>query len=117
MGQTDRLLRQLIDRVEDTRQMLGITIFVGGATVTGTIAPRDGWLQFAAEHVYGPESDLKTIGAAFLSDADLDDDGFLHLVSAKVVFGSAIVPESGGLARIPLHAVNGWMIGSLTVAP
>lgn len=110
MTTSDNLLGSIIKRVNESGALLDITITVGGAMITGKLAPRGAWLSTVAEQLEQTEaakfaSDFKAEGQTF------DSEDYLHLSGGKVLFGTTPLPTHGGLIRVPTASVETWMIG------
>jgi hypothetical protein len=108
---------------------LGISLLVGGSWLTGSMIGGRMWFDQLAQLVnaqtgsdagdlfhmigltaYPSESERLAVGREPL-DAD---PGFAHLRDARLLTGSAVrVPEPGGLVRIKLSSVDGWLVGIL----
>ncbi len=108
---------------------LGVSLLVGGSWLTGSMIGGRMWFDQLAQLVdektggeggqlfhmigetaYPSESERLAVGKAPL-DAD---PGFVHLRDARLLSGAAVrVPEPGGLVRIKLSSIDGWLIGIL----
>ncbi|MFD3574745.1 hypothetical protein [Streptomyces sp. NPDC058644] len=110
MTTTDNLLERLVKRVNETGELLDVTLMVRGATITGKLAPRGKYLSTIVEELH--KRGLEGYAEDFAAEGHaLDTEEYLHLSGGQVLFGSKPLPEKGGLARIPLHAVDGWWLG------
>jgi hypothetical protein len=112
MTDSDKLLESLVKRVNESGELLDITVTVGGALLTGQLAPRAAWLSTTAEQLE------ETSAAAFAADfraegRAMDTAEYLHLSGGKVLAGVTPVPTNGGLMRLPLARVDNWMIGRI----
>ena len=112
---------------------LGMSLLVGGSWVTGSMIGGRMWFDQLAQVVnretgsdaghlfhligetaYPSESELLAAGRA-PRDAE---PGFIHLRDARLLTGAAVrVPESGGLVRLKLASVDGWLVGILDPRP
>ncbi|MDQ1426669.1 MAG: hypothetical protein QOK39_145 [Acidimicrobiaceae bacterium] len=106
---------------------LGVSLLVGGSWLTGSMIGGRMWFDQLAQLVNaqtGSEAGelFHMIGlTAYPSESErlaagkdpLDaDPGFAHLRDARLLTGAAVrVPEPGGLVRIKLSSVDGWLVG------
>ncbi|MEU0370616.1 hypothetical protein ABZ070_10185 [Streptomyces sp. NPDC006283] len=112
MGQSDKLLEQLIKRVNQTGALLDITIMVGGAMITGKLAARDDWLKTMSDEL--GDTSAADFAVDFRSEASIvDSEEYLHMSGGKVMFGTGPLPTKGGLMRVRTSAVDSWMIGRI----
>jgi len=108
---------------------LGISLLVGGTWLTGSMIGGRMWFDELArlvdaqtgsdggrlfnvigETAYPSDSERSAAGLAPL-DAD---PGFIHLRDARLLTGAAVrVPDPGGLVRVKLSSVDGWLAGIL----
>lgn len=108
---------------------LGISLLVGGSWLTGSMIGGRMWFDQLAQLVdvqtggddgrlfrligetaYPSESERLAEGKAPL-DAE---PGFVHLRDARLLTGAAVrVPEPGGLVRLKLASIDGWLVGIL----
>jgi hypothetical protein len=111
MTNSDNLLEQLVKHVNDTGKLLDVTLTVAGSTITGRLAPRGKWLETLAGAL--EETEVSEFARYISAEAGaMDTEEYLHLSSAKTVFGEGqLVPQTGGLLRLRVSAVDGWMIG------
>jgi hypothetical protein len=126
----DLVLTVLVNAVnKGETSNLGISLLVGGSWVTGSMIGGRMWFDQLAQVVdaqtgsdggqlfhaigetaYPSESERSAAGLAPL-DAD---PGFVHLRDARLLTGAAVrVPEPGGLVRLKLSSIDGWMVGIL----
>ncbi len=108
---------------------LGISLVVGGSWLTGSMIGGRMWFDQLAQLVDNETSSdagqlFRRIGrAAYPSESEglaegrppLDTDpGFVHLRGARLLTGAAVrVPDPGGLIRIKLSSIDGWLVGIL----
>ncbi|MFE0722592.1 hypothetical protein ACFW5P_28365 [Streptomyces rochei] len=115
MAHTDRLLERLVNRVNESGELLDITLVIGGAMVSGRLAARQAWMEVMIENL--PEFGLGTFRDDFATFTDeMDEQEYLHLSGGKVLFGELAVPPRGGLVRIPITSIDGWMIGRIDIS-
>jgi hypothetical protein len=108
---------------------LGISLLVGGSWLTGSMIGGRMWFDqlgqlvdtqtgsdggrlfhLIGETAYPSESERLAEGKAPLDT----EPGFLHLRDARLLSGAAVrVPEPGGLVRLKLASVDGWLVGIL----
>jgi hypothetical protein len=113
MTTTDKLLERLVKRVNETGTFLDITLVVGGAMITGRLAPRSKWLEGNIAAL-NQAQELKGFADEFAAEGGaLDTEAYVHLSGAKKVFGEGLLPTSGSAFRVPITEVQGWMIGSM----
>jgi hypothetical protein len=119
MATSDKLLERLVKRVNESGVLLDVTLNVNGSTVTGRIAPQSAWFTAASKGLAGLEGDAAIFAEDFIGEGQaMSTEDYLHLSGGKMIFGREVpVPENGGLMRIPLTSIDGWMIGRLDVGP
>jgi hypothetical protein len=127
---TDLVLSVLVRAVNrGETSNLGISLLLGGSWLTGSMIGGRMWFDELArlidaktgredgqlfraigETAYPSESERLAAGQAPLEA----EPGFLHLREARLLTGSAVrVPEPGGLVRVKLSSVDGWLVGIL----
>jgi len=108
---------------------LGVALLVGGSWLTGSMIGGRMWFDQLAQMIDGRTGTdagtlFRTIGeTAYPSESErlaagqdpvLPEPSFIHLRDARLLTGSAVrVPETGGLIRVRLTSVDGWMVGVL----
>lgn len=108
---------------------VGVSLLVGGSWLTGSMIGGRMWFDQLAQLVnsqtgsddgrlfhligetaYPSESERSAAGQPPLDT----EPGFVHLREARLLTGSAVrVPDPGGLVRVKLSSVDGWMVGIL----
>ena len=108
---------------------LGISLLVGGSWLTGSMIGGRMWFDQLAQLVdaqtgtdggqlfhmigetaYPSESERLAAGKPPLDV----EPGFVHLRDARLLTGTAVrVPEPGGLVRLKLSSIDGWLVGIL----
>ncbi len=108
---------------------LGISLLIGGSWLVGSMIGGRMWFDQLAhliaaktageggelfhkigETAYPSESE-RLAGGQLPVDAD---PGFIHLRAARLLSGAAVrVPDPGGLVRVKLSSVDGWLVGIL----
>jgi hypothetical protein len=108
---------------------LGVSLLVGGSWLTGSMIGGRMWFdqlgrlidaqtgsdggqlfRLIGETAYPSESERAAVG-----EAPIDTEpGFVHLRNGRLLTGAAVrVPEPGGLVRVKLASVDGWLVGIL----
>jgi len=121
------LLVKAVNRGETSD--LGISLLVGGSWLTGSMIGGRMWFdqlgQLVDSQAGGEGGSLfHQIGqTAYPSESermaadrppDDPEPSFMHLRNARLLTGSAVrVPETGGLVRVRLSSIQGWLIGVL----
>ncbi|WP_405925447.1 hypothetical protein [Streptomyces sp. NBC_00035] len=114
MAETDRLLEQLIKRVNKTGTPIDVTVTVNGAVVTGKLVPRSQWLEANIEQLNGAESEYAPFVDDFaLEGGIVDHEEYLHLHPARLVHSLEIIPRKGAAFRTRTSDVQAWMLGRL----
>ncbi|MFJ9904451.1 hypothetical protein ACIRVK_16400 [Streptomyces sp. NPDC101152] len=120
MSNPDELLVAISAAVESERSnQMSLTVVVGGAVITGRLAPEAVWRERVAEVLkdsdrLGPFSDV------FVRDPRGDRPGrgeaptHLHFHLARILQGSLGIPETGGMYRVAIEDVSAWTVGDLT---
>ncbi|MEU3058762.1 hypothetical protein AB0P12_31915 [Streptomyces subrutilus] len=106
---------------EQTNQM-SLTVVVGGAVLTGRLAPEGVWRQRVAEVLrdsdqLGPFADVfgsAARSAAPSAPADRAAPSHLHFHVARILQGTLGIPETGGMYRIALADVSAWTVGDFS---
>ena len=108
---------------------LGVSLLVGGSWLTGSMIGGRMWFDelgrlidaqtgsdggqlfhLIGETAYPSESERAAAGQEPLET----EPGFLHLRHGRLLTGAAVrVPEPGGLVRVRLASVDGWLVGIL----
>lgn len=108
---------------------LGISLLVGGSWLTGSMIGGRMWFDELARlvdaqtgsdggqlfHLIGETAYPSESERAAAGQAPLDTEpGFLHLRSGRLLTGASVrVPDPGGLVRVKLASIDGWMVGIL----
>ncbi|MET8765914.1 hypothetical protein [Streptomyces sp. NPDC004658] len=118
MSNPDELLVAISAAVESERSnQMSLTVIVGGAVITGRLAPEAVWRERVAEVLkdsdhLGPFSDV-------FARVPRDRPGHgeppthLHFHLARIVQGSLGIPETGGMYRVAIKDVSAWTVGDL----
>ncbi|GGS56988.1 hypothetical protein [Streptomyces cinerochromogenes] len=123
MSNPDELLVAISAAVESERSnQMSLTVVVGGAVITGRLAPEVVWRERVAEVLkdsdrLGPFSDVfargprgNRPGGAGTGEAPTH----LHFHLARILQGSLGIPESGGMYRVAIKDVSAWTVGDLS---
>jgi hypothetical protein len=108
---------------------LGISLLVGGSWLVGSMIGGRMWFdqlaQLIAAQAAGDGGELfhKIGEAAYPSESERQaagrlgpdtEPGFVHLRDARLLSGAAVrVPDPGGLVRVKLSSIDGWLVGIL----
>jgi hemolysin III len=115
MPKPDELLVDLAALVEAGQStQMSLTVVTGGAVVTGRLAPEAVWRQRVSE-VLTESADLGEFSAVF--DAPARKDGaptHLHFHVARILQGTVGIPETGGMYRVAIEAVDAWTVGDFS---
>lgn len=120
MSNPDELLVALSAAVESERSnQMSLTVVVGGAVITGRLAPEAVWRERVAEVLkdsdrLGPFSDV--FAGASPEDRPERDEAptHLHFHLARILQGSLGIPETGGMYRVAIKDVSAWSVGDLS---
>ncbi|MFE9631837.1 hypothetical protein [Streptomyces sp. NPDC006463] len=121
MSIPDDLLIDLAAMVESeqTNQM-SLTVVVGGAVITGRLAPESVWRQRVAE-VLQDSDQLVPFAKVFRASGQPGPTGppagppsHLHFHVARILQGTLGIPETGGMYRIALADVSAWTVGDFS---
>jgi hypothetical protein len=120
MSNPDELLVALSAAVESERSnQMSLTVVVGGAVITGRLAPEAVWRERVAEVLkdsdrLGPFSDV--FSRAPRGDGPAGDEAptHLHFHLARILQGSLGIPETGGMYRVAIKDVSAWTVGDLS---
>ncbi|MDX3097229.1 hypothetical protein PV703_06370 [Streptomyces sp. ME01-24h] len=119
MSNPDELLVAISAAVESERSnQMSLTVVVGGAVITGRLAPEAMWRERVADVLkdsdrLGPFSDV----FARSPRGDRTDPGeptHLHFHLARILQGSLGLPETGGMYRVAIKDVSAWTVGDLS---
>ncbi|MGW2641284.1 hypothetical protein [Streptomyces sp. NPDC001348] len=121
MSNPDELLVAISAAVESGgSNQMSLTVVVGGAVITGRLAPEAVWRERVAEVLrdsdrLGPFSDVFAPGPR---GDDPTDRGaaptHLHFHLARILQGSLGIPETGGMYRVAIKDVSAWTVGDLS---
>lgn len=120
MSNPDELLVDLCTLVESEQSnQMSLTVVVGGAVITGRLAPEGVWRERVSEVLkdsdrLGPFSDVfaadRTVGRPEPGGAPTH----LHFHLARILQGSVGIPETGGMYRVAIEDVSAWTVGDFS---
>ncbi|MBC2866012.1 hypothetical protein [Streptomyces mexicanus] len=122
MSNPDELLVAIAAAVESERSnQMSLTVVVGGAVITGRLAPEAVWRERVAEVLkdsdrLGPFSDVFTRRPQGSRPGPGHGEAptHLHFHLARILQGSLGIPETGGMYRVAIKDVNAWTVGDLS---
>ena len=120
MSNPDELLVALSTAVESERSnQMSLTVVVGGAVITGRLAPEAVWRERVAEVLkdsdrLGPFSDVFAGEPRGDRPAHAEAPTHLHFHLARILQGSLGIPETGGMYRVAIKDVSAWTVGDLS---
>ncbi|GHB62107.1 hypothetical protein GCM10010377_61480 [Streptomyces viridiviolaceus] len=119
MPNTDELLVAISAMVEsEPSNQMSLTVVVGGAVITGRLAPEAMWRERVSEVLrnsdrLGPFADVFAVDRCRVRD-DGDGPTHLHFHLARILQGSIGLPETGGMYRVAIKDVSAWTVGDLS---
>ncbi|WP_448320780.1 hypothetical protein [Streptomyces sp. CO7] len=120
MSNPDEMLVALSAAVENERSnQMSLTVVVGGAVITGRLAPEAVWRERVAEVLkasdrLGPFSDVFAGGRRPDRSARGEEPTHLHFHLARILQGSLGIPETGGMYRVAIKDVSAWTVGDFS---
>ncbi|BBC92161.1 hypothetical protein SRO_0985 [Streptomyces rochei] len=98
---------------------MSLTVVVGGAVITGRLAPEAVWRERVAEVLkdserLGPFSDVFARGPRGYRPGRGEMPTHLHFHLARILQGSLGIPETGGMYRVAIKDVSAWTVGDLS---
>lgn len=115
MPKPDELIVDIAARVESGQSnQMPLTVVIGGAVITGRLAPEAVWRQRVSE-VLRDSAQLGEFSASF--DAPVQGDGLpthLHFHVARILQGAMGIPETGGMYRVAIEDVSAWTVGDFS---
>ncbi|MEU2712976.1 hypothetical protein [Streptomyces sp. NPDC007205] len=119
MSNPDELLVAISAAVESERSnQMSLTVVVGGAVITGRLAPEAVWRERVAE-VLKDSDRLRPFADVFARSPRGSRPGrgeaptHLHFHLARILQGSLGIPETGGMYRVAIKDVSAWTVGDL----
>ncbi|MFF4185173.1 hypothetical protein ACFYZ9_18420 [Streptomyces sp. NPDC001691] len=117
MSNPDELLVGISAMVESAQSnRMSLTVVVGGAVITGRLAPEAVWRERVSE-VLKDSDDLDSFSEVFIEDGPRDRAGrgeaptHLHFHLARILQGNIGIPETGGMYRVAIKDVSAWTVG------
>ncbi|MFI6335967.1 hypothetical protein [Streptomyces sp. NPDC050535] len=136
MSNPDELLVDISAMVESGQSnQMSLTVVVGGAVITGRLAPETVWRERVSE-VLKDSDRLGTFSGVFTAKRmpdeapdqapdgspdrtpDRPDPGeaptHLHFHLARILQGNVGIPETGGMFRVAIKDVSAWTVGDFS---
>ncbi|MFK4149738.1 hypothetical protein [Streptomyces sp. NPDC004065] len=115
MPKPDELIVAIAALVESGQSnQMSMTVVIGGAVITGRLAPEAMWRQRVSE-VLTDSADLRAFSTAFHSPAKTDGPPtHLHFHLARILQGAVGIPETGGMYRVAIEDISAWTIGDFS---
>jgi hypothetical protein len=120
MSKPDDLLADIAAKVESAQSnQMSLTVVVGGAVITGRLAPEAVWRERVSE-VLKDSDRLGQFSGVFAAERSEDraDRGetptHLHFHLARILQGSVGIPETGGMYRVAISDVSAWTVGDFS---
>ncbi|WP_030421177.1 hypothetical protein VM636_02345 [Streptomyces sp. SCSIO 75703] len=115
MPKPDELIVDIAALVESGKSSrMSLTVVIGGAVITGRLAPESVWRQRVSE-VLESSAELGAFSAVF--DAPVKREGpptHLHFHVARILQGAVGIPETGGMYRVAIEDVSAWTMGDFS---
>ncbi|MFI1972246.1 hypothetical protein BLA24_32225 [Streptomyces cinnamoneus] len=120
MSNPDDLLVGISTMVESGQSnQMSLTVVVGGAVITGRLAPEAAWRERVSE-VLKDSDHLGSFSAVFSADRPQDRADraeaptHLHFHLARILQGNIGIPETGGMYRVAIKDVSAWTVGDFS---
>lgn len=120
MSNPDELLVAISAAVESEQSnQMSLTVVVGGAVITGRLAPEAVWRERVAEVLedsarLGPFSEVFSRGQEPRPGPTTETPTHLHFHLARILQGTLGLPETGGMYRVAIKDVGAWTVGDLS---
>ncbi|MEU0383639.1 hypothetical protein [Streptomyces chartreusis] len=120
MSNPDELLVAISAAVESERSnQMSLTVVVGGAVITGRLAPEAVWRERVADVLkdserLGPFADVFAHGPRENRPGRSEAPTHLHFHLARILQGSLGIPETGGMYRVAIKDVSAWTVGDFS---
>jgi hypothetical protein len=120
MSNPDELLVAISAAVESERSnQMSLTVVVGGAVITGRLAPEAVWRERVADVLkdserLGPFADVFAHGPREKAPDRDEAPTHLHFHLARILQGSLGIPETGGMYRVAIEDVSAWTVGDFS---
>ncbi|MFF7729464.1 hypothetical protein [Streptomyces sp. NPDC008001] len=120
MSNPDDLLVGISTMVESGQSnQMSLTVVVGGAVITGRLAPEAVWRERVSE-VLKDSDHLGSFSGVFVADRPQERPGrdeaptHLHFHLARILQGNIGIPETGGMYRVAIKDVSAWTVGDFS---
>ncbi|MEU5521364.1 hypothetical protein ACIQCD_24780 [Streptomyces sp. NPDC093250] len=115
MPKPDELIVDIAARVESGQStQMSLTVVIGGAVITGRLAPEAVWRQRVSE-VLTDSTQLSEFSAVFDNTAKTNGPPtHLHFHVARILQGTVGVPATGGMYRVAIEDVSAWTVGDFS---
>ncbi|MCX5266347.1 hypothetical protein [Streptomyces sp. NBC_00199] len=119
MSNPDELLVAISAAVEsEPSNQMSLTVVVGGAVITGRLAPEAVWRERVAEVLkdsdrLGPFSEIFA-RAPREGGTGGETPTHLHFHLARILQGNLGIPEAGGMYRVAIKDVGAWTVGDFS---
>ncbi|MFI1165058.1 hypothetical protein ACH4UM_15935 [Streptomyces sp. NPDC020801] len=120
MPNADELLITLTAMVESQpSNQMSLTVVVGGAVITGRLAPEAMWRERVSE-VLRDSARLGPFAQVFTDHREKgraergEPPTHLHFHLARILQGSLGIPETGGMYRVAIKDVSAWTVGDFS---
>ncbi|WP_049573029.1 hypothetical protein [Streptomyces sp. SBT349] len=120
MSNLDELLVDIAVTVESEHSnQMSLTVVVGGAVITGRLAPEAVWRKRVSEVLtdsdrLGPFSRSFGADRAAGRSARGEAPTHLHFHVARILQGNIGIPETGGMYRVAIGEVSAWTVGDFS---
>ncbi|MBT2369150.1 hypothetical protein J7E88_28500 [Streptomyces sp. ISL-10] len=120
MSNADELLVDIAAMVESEQSnQMSLTVVIGGAVITGRLAPEAVWRERVSEVLRDSER-LRPFSGVFSAEQTQgrpergEPPTHLHFHVARILQGSVGIPETGGMYRVAIKDVSGWTVGDFS---
>ncbi|GGX18527.1 hypothetical protein GCM10010297_45000 [Streptomyces malachitofuscus] len=115
MPKPDELIVDIAARVESGQStQMSLTVVIGGAVITGRLAPEAVWRQRVSE-VLTDSAQLGEFSTVFDNTAKTNGPPtHLHFHVARILQGTVGVPATGGMYRVAIEDVSAWTVGDFS---
>jgi hypothetical protein len=120
MPNADELLAAICAMVESEQSnQMSLTVVVGGAVITGRLAPEAVWRERVSEVLrdsdrLGPFADVFTFDRREGRPGHGEAPTHLHFHLARILQGTLGIPETGGMYRVAIKDVSAWTVGDFS---
>ncbi|MET8134214.1 hypothetical protein [Streptomyces sp. NPDC005251] len=120
MSNPDELLVDISAMVESGHStQMSLTVVVGGAVITGRLAPEAVWRERVSEVLkdsdrLGPFSDIFAPDRRAARSERAGEPTHLHFHLARILQGSVGIPDTGGMYRVAIEDVGAWTVGDFS---